>query len=320
MNSILRPSLVFTLGSLGLFASAQVLELPVKFRRNAERDWTKYHKIAIGDFIGADQSVTPRSLDISEKIGQAFFKQPTQFTVFDRNRLEGIMTEQKKQHSGAFDESTAVQLGKLVGADLMLVGRVQQDEVSDSHNRSKVYRGPAISVNTVYYVLAVNVMLIDPKTGATIDQFTVDVSIKDSKVGVAFTPGSPQHSVMQRKALDDWGVKFDCLVNPCVKEEIIELKSDPSFKKDLEGAIALANVGDSNDAVRIIKEIQERELKPSAKLKAKYNYGLILLAQGQCKEALALFKEVYLANPDSKDYLAAFNKTKEQCAEDEKAN
>ena len=144
MKRLLHASIF---GSLALFASpaaAQVLELPIKLKTNAARDWSKYHKIAIGDFVGQDRSVTPRALDISEKVGQAFFKQPTQFTVFDRNRLEGIMKEQKIQHSGAFDESTAVQLGKLIGADLMLVGRVQQDQVSNSNNNScLLYTSPS---------------------------------------------------------------------------------------------------------------------------------------------------------------------------------
>lgn len=320
MKLLLHASIFTSLAVLASSADAQVLELPIKLKTNAARDWSKYHKIAIGDFVGQDRTVTPRALDISEKVGQAFFKQPTQFTVFDRNRLEGIMKEQKIQHSGAFDESTAVQLGKLIGADLMLVGRVQQDDVSDTQNRNRVPRGPGFTVNTTYYVLAVNVMLIDPKTGATIDQFTIDVSIKDSKVGVAFTPGSPQHSVMQRKALDDWGTKFDCMVNPCETTEIIKLKSDPSFKKDLESAVARANIDEPEEAVRIIKEVQARELKPAAKHKATYNYGLILLAQGQCKEALALFKEAYLANADSDDYKEAFDKAKGQCALEDKGN
>jgi tetratricopeptide (TPR) repeat protein len=318
MNRLLHASIF---GSLALFASpaaAQVLELPIKLKTNAARDWSKYHKIAIGDFVGQDRTVTPRALDISEKVGQAFFKQPTQFTVFDRNRLEGIMKEQKIQHSGAFDESTAVQLGKLIGADLMLVGRVQQDQVSNSNNNGRMPSGMRIAVNTTYYVLTVNVMLIDPKTGATIDQFPIETSIKDSKVGVAFTPGSPQHSVMQMNALNDWAAKFDCMVNPCETTEIIKLKSDPSFKKDLESAVARANIDEPEEAVRIIKEVQARELKPAAKHKATYNYGLILLAQGQCKEALALFKEAYLANADSEDYKEAFDKAKGQCSLEDK--
>ncbi len=47
------------------------------------------------------------------------------FTVVDRNSLDAILKEQKMvNESGLFDESTAVQLGKLSGADTILSGIV----------------------------------------------------------------------------------------------------------------------------------------------------------------------------------------------------
>ncbi|MGE5623495.1 MAG: CsgG/HfaB family protein [Methanocella sp.] len=48
------------------------------------------------------------------------------FKVMERTRLAEIMAEQRLQVSGAVDESTAVQLGKLLGVRLMVLGSVTE--------------------------------------------------------------------------------------------------------------------------------------------------------------------------------------------------
>ncbi len=44
--------------------------------------------------------------------------------IFERSSLEKLMEEQKLQYAGVVDEATAVQLGKLVGADAVMMGDV----------------------------------------------------------------------------------------------------------------------------------------------------------------------------------------------------
>jgi len=50
------------------------------------------------------------------------------FRVIERNALEEVMEEQKKHISGLVDENTAVELGKLVGADVIIFGSIICEE------------------------------------------------------------------------------------------------------------------------------------------------------------------------------------------------
>ena len=46
--------------------------------------------------------------------------------IIERLQIRKIMDEQKLQHTGAIDETTAVSLGKLLGADILVVGAFQK--------------------------------------------------------------------------------------------------------------------------------------------------------------------------------------------------
>ena len=48
------------------------------------------------------------------------------FTVVDRNSIELILKEQKFQYSGAVDEKTAIELGKMVGASVIVFGIITE--------------------------------------------------------------------------------------------------------------------------------------------------------------------------------------------------
>jgi tetratricopeptide (TPR) repeat protein len=273
----------------------------------------------VADFFGEDGQRTRRSQDIADYVALTFVN-AREFKVSDRSHFERIIKEQKTQNSGTFDESTAVQIGKMLGADLMIVGRVQQDDFVTQNGPSIPLPGRTSLKNTKSnYILAVAISVIDPKTGNTIDQYVQTTELNDSRTGFIVNPGSMPREEAQRKALEKFGADFMHNINPYTLEEVIKLKADGSFNKDLDQAIARANLGEMDEAVAMIKGITERDLKAASKHKANYNYGLILLAKGDCKEALRLFREAYLANPDTEEYLEAFNKAKAQCAQEEKA-
>lgn len=72
------------------------------------------------DFTG----VYPRSAskNIAEDISTALMK--SHFKVVERPQMEAVLNELKLQHSSLVDPDTAKQIGKLTGADLLLLGSV----------------------------------------------------------------------------------------------------------------------------------------------------------------------------------------------------
>jgi tetratricopeptide (TPR) repeat protein len=51
-----------------------------------------------------------------------------EFIMIDRSQLEAIMKEQAFQNSGFIDSDTAVKLGKLMGAEMLVIGSIQSEE------------------------------------------------------------------------------------------------------------------------------------------------------------------------------------------------
>lgn len=78
--------------------------------------------IAVLDFesVGAEQHLGKAIAEImrTELIGT------DKFSVVERAQINKALSEQQLQHSGIIDDQSAVQVGKLIGADLIIVGSV----------------------------------------------------------------------------------------------------------------------------------------------------------------------------------------------------
>jgi len=316
----LITTMACTLGSL----NAQDRELPIKIPHQPERNWTQYKRIAIAEFTGDDNvTVTPRSQDISDFVAQTFTK-AGEVEVYDRNALQKILKEQKTQMGGTFDEATTIKAGKMVGSDFMILGRVQQDDFAQDDG--SVYipgarGGSVIPTTKGVYVLAVVFTILDPQTGHTIDQFVESITIKSkSKIGNSAYMGVNDGEI-KREALEKFAVKFSRNLAPWTEDITLKFLGDPGFNKELNTAIATYQMDDVEEAIAQMKAIAERtDLKSRAPAKAKYNYGLIMLAKGQCEEAGQHFKAAYMADPKTEQFRASYEQAKEMCAGQVKAH
>lgn len=326
-----KPTLILATLVTSLFLApalhAQEKSVPIKVKTVPDRDWNQYKKIAIGEFQGPDGEITQRSRDVSDGIAEVFMKESKKegkkFKVYDRNQLANILKEQKTQLSGNFDEATTIKAGKLIGADLVITARVQFDDFFQQN--SNVFlplgrKGMMAPVTKGQYVLRVAFTLFNPETGETVDHFERGVQV-DSKSAFGHSAVNEINDApIKVEALKQLKETVTCDLAPCEVTETVKFTSDPSFNKELLAAIANFNIDEEEQAVAMIKAIHDRtDLKEVAQHKAQYNYGLILLAQGECQEAITLFKKAYLANSKSKLYLEAFNTAKQQCEGQERA-
>lgn len=315
MRTLLSPIALLLL--LSTSSHAQDRELTLKIPHMPDRAWTQYKRIAIAEFTGEDgKSVTSRSQDISDYVAQTFTK-AGEFQVYDRNQLAKTLKEQKVQLSGTFDEATTIQAGKLVGSDFMIMARVQQDDFAQDDNGifiPSTRGGNVIPTTKGVYVLAVAFTILDPQTGRSIDSFVESVTIKGkSKIGSGAYV-TVNDAEIKREALEAFAVKFSRNLAPYTEEVTVKFLGDPGYKDELSSAIALFHMDDVEQAVGKMKGISDREdLKGKAPFKARYNYGLILMAQGRCDEARELFKAAYLGDPKTPIYREAFEHAKSMC-------
>ena len=126
------------------------------------------------------------------------------YKVYERDRLNTIMKEQKLQMSGAVDMSTAVQIGKLVGAKYILTGAVTEFGVA----KSGAHGGGWFDVGKKHYRAAVDVRAVNVKTGEIVFADTGSGALKSSAVSVLGFGGGESYdekkaSESMRMAIED---------------------------------------------------------------------------------------------------------------------
>jgi curli biogenesis system outer membrane secretion channel CsgG len=126
------------------------------------------------------------------------------YRVYERNKLKSIMKEQKLQMSGAVDASTAVQIGKLVGAKYIVTGAVTEFGIK----KSGAHGGGYFSVGKKAYRATVDVRAVSVKTGEIVFADTGSGILKSKAVTVLGFGGGEDYdekkaSESMRMAIDD---------------------------------------------------------------------------------------------------------------------
>ncbi|UCG20728.1 MAG: hypothetical protein JSU80_13595 [Deltaproteobacteria bacterium] len=126
------------------------------------------------------------------------------YKVYERDRLNSIMKEQKLQMSGAVDMSTAVQIGKLVGAKYIITGAVTEFGVA----KTGAHGGGYFSVGKQHYRATVDVRAVNVQTGEIVFADTGSGALRSRAVSVLGFGGGESYdekkaSESMRLAIDD---------------------------------------------------------------------------------------------------------------------
>jgi curli biogenesis system outer membrane secretion channel CsgG len=119
---------------------------------------------------------------MSDMLTNALFN-TGKFIVLERERLDEVMEEQDRANSDRFKKETAAPKGQLEGAELLIRGSVIQFE-------SKCRGGSIIIAAGSEACMAINLRIIEAKTGRVVNATTVEGTSGKSRVGILFTGGS----------------------------------------------------------------------------------------------------------------------------------
>ena len=119
---------------------------------------------------------------MSDMLTSALFN-TGKFIVLERERLNEVMEEQDRANSARFKKETAAPKGELEGAELLIRGSVIQFE-------SKCRGGSAIIVAGSEACMAINLRIIEAKTGRVVNATTVEGTSAKNRVGFLFTSGA----------------------------------------------------------------------------------------------------------------------------------
>ena len=119
---------------------------------------------------------------MSDMLTNALFN-TGKFIVLERERLDEVMEEQDRANSDRFKKETAAPKGELEGAELLIRGSVIQFE-------PKCRGGSVVVASGSEACMAINLRIIEAKTGRVVNATTVEGTSGKSRVGILFTGGS----------------------------------------------------------------------------------------------------------------------------------
>lgn len=109
---------------------------------------------------------------VSNELTTAFLNQtPKRFRLIEREQLDAVLTEQDFGTSGRVDPKTAAKIGKVLGVQYLLMGRVTEFSVTEKSN-SVSLGGKSLGVKSSIAKAALDARLVDTNTAEVIISVT----------------------------------------------------------------------------------------------------------------------------------------------------
>ena len=124
--------------------------------------------------------------------------QSGRFRIFERSQLESVMQEQGLGQSGAVVEQTAAQAGRLLGAELIVMGAVTEFGAKRSEGGGAIGK-IKIGTQTLSAIVAVDVRLVDANSGEI--KWSGTVRKEETKTGLSL--GTPDFAFKDQKDFDE---------------------------------------------------------------------------------------------------------------------
>ncbi|MCP5003548.1 MAG: hypothetical protein GY941_06275 [Planctomycetes bacterium] len=133
------------------------------------------------------------------------------FSVYEREKLASILKEQELGASGVIDQSTASQIGKVIGVEYIITGAVTEYGQSGSGGG-----GGGVEVGKKHYSAAVDVRMVNATTGEIVFADTASKSRSGVKVRIFGYGGGEGHNEKKstealRMAIDEIAQKITSL-------------------------------------------------------------------------------------------------------------
>tara|TARA_R110002073_G_scaffold128397_3_gene274146 strand:+ start:817 stop:1794 length:978 start_codon:yes stop_codon:yes gene_type:complete len=277
-------------------------------------DVSKNKSIIISEIVNNINDVDNHAIDIYDEFANNI-TDIEGLTLVDRSKTQSLLKEFNFQHSGNVDQSQIRELGKFYGSGLIIFGRIQTDNFSQSIDTDKSLITTngcnRTSKRVGVYSLDVNLKIIDLKTAAILFSRTIKSKIKRS--GPKYdcqTPPSLDPIEFYQSAKEDIGLQFKELFTVHQKKYEINFQTHRKFNTDLKKAITLLEIDDFEGGFAQIKNIVQNINDDKAKSFALYNLAKMQLFNGEYDDSLKNAKQAYMLNPKNDECLEIINELK----------
>lgn len=224
------------------------------------------------------------------------------FTVLSRSDIDKILQEQRLQYSGLIDESTAVEVGNLIGVQAIITGEISDASSSFSYFRKKRIRcidkkcketqSYTVPCRRGFYSISAQLKMIDVEKGDIIHADTFKKSTRHSHCSDE-NGGLPSES-HELNILSNYVAKsFVSKLYPTPMTFDVELLEDPDVnftdeQEDLlEYSLEYIETGRYKKAEEFLSKLLNSSNDKS--YVAAYNLGVVKEVQGQYNHAQQLY-------------------------------
>jgi tetratricopeptide (TPR) repeat protein len=223
------------------------------------------------------------------------------YQVIERAQLEKVLKEQRLSLSGALDENSAAEVGRLLGLDIIIMGNVSYSSTDKrSGTDYPCLERTVTAKGTMKMVSVLTAQIVGTKSAEAVVQIK---KCTDSRSEI------PDKHVMAESAMKQLARKFTNYFTPgyqhiTYKFERIKLKE---FKTKGKEAFQYVKNGDLDRAFPIIYAMFEAD---SYNPKTANNLAILYEMVGSNSDALEYYNIAYEIDPSDKDYLNSVNRAK----------
>lgn len=245
---------ILTVAFLTIMACAPSMMVPVT--RPAEINLRGNNKIAIGEIRGDGGQY------IADLLTSKLFE-TGKFEIVDRANLDRIMKEHNLNISGAVDEKTAAQLGKLVGAAVLVFGNLSTYKYDLSRAPGKPWTdGKGVS-HTTYHVkgiakVGLSIQVVGLTTGSILAAKTISKEAAQENTENDAWPPDPDSNALMGAAAHKTVDAFIKMIAPYTDYVDVTFAKNDSNVPELERGVNFAKAGQWADAVEQFKAAAEK--------------------------------------------------------------
>ncbi|TRZ76377.1 MAG: hypothetical protein D4R93_03365 [Deltaproteobacteria bacterium] len=272
-----------------LLSSCGTTKLFVPVTRPAEINLVKFKRIAIGEITGQGGQ------NITEDLTQALLES-NRFEVLDRAHLDKVLGEHNLTTSGFIDEAKASEIGKMLGAAVLVFGRVSvyKTDIKDTYQDWKAKDG---NHRTYYRTGVANITANFQLTDLTTGKILTSKKIEGGSTQQLQNTDAKVTEDIDRDALLSVGSKtvvteFMKKIAPYQENVQVKLFSDSDIP-ELERGISFAKIGQWDRAIDQFKSAIDSKPNQENIHKAYFDLGVAYEYSYMFKEAMDALNKAF---------------------------
>ncbi len=276
----------------------------INVKRPAEINLKEYRKIAIGDIVDQGGRKGGHAKDMADEVTSVLFTSG-QFEILDREHLARVMDEHSLSETGIIDESTAAEIGKIIGTAALIFGRIQTDQYQEDLKRGEPYQDKKggthqINTRTGTYRLTVNLQVIDIQTARILAAKSLSAERAARMSADNRDPANIDRNTLYARCLKDISQQFIRIVAPYDVQVRAAFLTD-KLLPEVDQAIGYFRIGEWEEGMTILRgTISKTGLPLEVQAKTFYNLGLAETYAGQFDEAVEHLKTALSLDPTSR--------------------